>query len=308
MLYGYMKKNSIEYVSRFPWDIGIVSFMLFPELMKNSENASNKIKILIEDPFFELIEITIIDENEWAKISEMNKSYNKKFALGLQPIILSKGLNPNALDEDERRKSVEILIQEIEKIGRRGYIGVGICSGLNVEKESKDKAAEALIKTLIEVGDIVSRYNAKLFLETFDTAWDRKRFIGTLPETVKIVEKVRENIKNIYILWDLSHAPLLNENPEILKSYPDYIGHVHIGCAKKINENKLLDTHPGFYRPGAINTEKDVSNLLKVLYEIKYRGAISFEIKPEENQNPLEILASARGVLLRAYQLFLEEL
>ena len=39
---------------------------------------------------------------------------------------------------------------------------------------------------------------------------------------------------------------------------------------------------------------------------MKYRGAISFEVKPEENQNPLEVLNTAKSVLMRAFQLFLE--
>ncbi|MEM4553349.1 MAG: TIM barrel protein [Ignisphaera sp.] len=307
VLYGFIRRKDLEYVSKFPWDIGIISFMLFPELMKSSENATEKIRLLLEDPFFDLIEVTVIDDNEWLKIAEVNKSYGKKFMLGLQPVILSKGLNPNALNDEERRKTIEILVHEVEKAGKRGYIGIGVCSGPNIEGPERSKAIDALVKSLIELSSITNKYGIKLFLETFDVVWDRKRLAGSLDETIKVIEKVREVVDNVYIMWDLSHAPLLNEDPEILKSYPDYIGHIHIGCAKKI-DNKLLDTHPGFYRPGAINTEKDVAKLISVLHEIGYKGAISFEIRPEEGQNPLEILNSAKGVLLRAYQLYLEKI
>ncbi|MDK6028640.1 TIM barrel protein [Ignisphaera sp. 4213-co] len=305
MLYGYIRKNEVDIVARFPWDIGIVSFMVFPELMKTSEGASEKIRVLLEDPYFDLLEVTIIDDGEWRKLYELNKAYGKKFALGLQPVILTRGVNPSPVDESERVRNVEILAKEIRVAGERGYKAVGICSGPNVEGPDREKAKNALIKSLIELASEAAKYNMNLYLETFDVVWDRKRLAGALLETVKIVEKAREQAKNIYIMWDLSHAPLLNESPEILKSYPEFIGHIHIGCAKQVGD-KLLDTHPGFYRPGALNTEYDVAKLLTVLSDIKYRGAISFEVRPEEGQHPLEVVNSAKSVLLRAFQLYLQ--
>jgi sugar phosphate isomerase/epimerase len=306
MLYGYVVKKGLTVESRFPWNIGIVSFMLFPELMRSSEKASEKLRILIEDPFFELLEVMLIDDEEWKKIAEINTIYGKSFSLGLQPVVLTRGVNPNAFNEDERKKAVETLLVEVRKAGVRGYKAVGLCSGPNIEGPDRPKAIESLVKTLVELGVEASRYNMNVYLETFDVVWDRKRLLGAFEESVKVIEKVKENgVKNVYLMWDLSHAPLLNEDPEVLKSYPEYLGHVHIGCAKKVND-KLLDTHPGFYRPGALNTEKDVAKLLEVLHSIKYRGAISFEVRPEEGQNPLEVLNSSKGVLLRAFQLFLE--
>ncbi|MEM3979802.1 MAG: TIM barrel protein [Ignisphaera sp.] len=308
MLYGHTLKKDIVVVSKFPWDIGIISFMLFPELMRSSENASEKLRILIEDPFFELLEVMIIGDEEWRKIAEINVKYKKAFALGLQPVVLTRGVNPSAVNEEERKKAVETLLVEVRKAGERGYKAVGLCAGPNVEGLDRARAIEALVKTLIELGSEAKKYNMNVYLETFDVAWDRKRLLGPYVETVKVVEKVREvGAKNVYIMWDLSHAPLLNEDPEVLRSYPEYLGHVHIGCAKKVND-KLLDTHPGFYRPGALNTEKDVAKLLIVLHDIGYKGAISFEVRPEEGQNPLEILNSSKGVLLRAFQLFLDNL
>lgn len=308
MLYGYTLKKDIAVTSKFPWDIGIVSFMLFPELMRSSENASEKLRILIEDPFFELLEVMIIDDDEWKKIAEINAKYKKLFALGLQPVVLTRGVNPSAINEEERKKAVEILLAEARKAGERGYKAVGLCAGPNIDGPDKARALDALINTLIELASEARKYNMNVYLETFDIAWDRRRLLGPYTETVKAIEKVREGgAKNVYIMWDLSHAPLLNEDPEVLKSYPEYLGHVHIGCAKKVND-KLLDTHPGFYRPGALNTEKDVARLLNVLHSIGYRGAISFEVRPEEGQNPLEILNSSKGVLLRAFQLFLDSI
>uniref|UniRef100_A0A7C4FD07 Xylose isomerase-like TIM barrel domain-containing protein n=1 Tax=Ignisphaera aggregans TaxID=334771 RepID=A0A7C4FD07_9CREN len=305
MLYGYLKKKNLEVLARFPWDIGIVSFMVFPELMRSSEGAFDKVRTLLVDPYFDLIEVMVIDDGEWRKISELNSVYGKKFALGLQPVVLTRGVNPSAVNEDERKRSVDALIREARVAGERGYRAVGICSGPNIEGPEREKAKEALVKSLVELAVEASKYGMNVYLETFDVVWDRKRLAGSFEETAKVVEKARDQAKNVYIMWDLSHAPLLNESPEVLKTYPELVGHIHIGCAKRVGD-RLLDTHPGFYRPGALNTEDDVAKLLTVLSDVGYRGAISFEVRPEEGQHPLEVVNSAKSVLLRAFQLFLE--
>lgn len=308
MLYGYTVKNGHEVVARFPWDISIVAFMIFPDIMQITKGYSEKLKPLITDPFFDLIELTpIADDAEWSSVVELNKSYGKKFTLVLQPLIIGRKINVNALDEEERRRAVEFIVSEVRRAGERGMKAVGMCSGPNIEGPEREAAIEALIKSLIEIGGEASRYGMKVFLETFDVVWDRKRLVGPFVETAKIVERVRESTKNVYILWDLSHAPLVNEDPEVLKSYPELIGHIHIGCGKKVGD-KLLDSHPGFYRPGALNTEVDVAKLLEVLHSIQYRGAVGFEIRPEQDQNPFEVLNAGKGVLLRAFQLYLDSL
>jgi len=178
MLYGYTVRRGHEIVARFPWDIGIVTFMIFPELTKSSENASEKLRILIEDPFFELLEVLIIDDEEWKKIAEINAKYKKSFALGLQPVVLTRGVNPSAINEEERKKAVEILHAEARKAGERGYKAVGLCAGPNIDGPDKARALEALINTLIELGSEARKYNMNVYLETFDIAWDRRRLLG----------------------------------------------------------------------------------------------------------------------------------
>ena len=303
VFYTSSRIKGIEVLAKFPWKVGIVTFMLFPELIKSDEEASEKLRVLIEDPFFDLLEVGYIGDEEWVKIKNLKQL--KEFARALQPEILVEGYNPNAIDEERRREAEALLVSETKVAGKRGMKAVALCSGPIVSKELKGKAIEALVKTLKAVADEASKHNMIVLLETFDYKWDKKRLIGPLPEAVKVIDAVRESYRNIYLMWDLSHGPLLDEDPEVLSSYPDYIGHIHIGCAKKVG-NKLYDSHPGFHRPGALNTEKEVAKLLSVLHKIKYRGAVSFEVKPEENQSPLEILNTAKSVLMRAYQLFLE--
>lgn len=305
MFHVSLQKNSFEIISKFPYKVGIVTFMVFPELLKSDEGSADKIKVLLEDPFFDLYEVALMRDSEWEKLVGYVKQLKRpvNFALGLQPEILVRKFNPNALIEEERKKAEEVLIEGVKKAIERNIQAVALCSGPVVKE--REKAIQALLKTLTKLAEVTSKHNIKLFLETFDVEWDKKRLVGPLDIASKVIEEVRRNYKNAYLMWDLSHAPLLNEKPEDLKTYADLIGHIHIGCAKKVND-KLYDWHPGFYRPGAINTEYDVAKLLEVLSDIGYKGAVSFEVKPEEGQHPLEVVHAAKSVLVRAYQIFLE--
>ncbi len=302
MLYAGVIKKGIEIVARFPWKVGVVVFMLYPELLKSDEGAGDKLLEIIHDPFIDLYEVSPMRDEEWKKVAQY-VGY-KSFALALQPEVLIRGVNPNAIDEEERRKASAKLVEEVKRAGERGMVAVALCSGPNVEGANREKAIEALIKTLSELAEAAQAYKMSVYLETFDYDKDKRRLIGPIDLAAKVVERVRQSYPNVYIMWDLSHSPLLNEDPDVLRSYPDLLGHIHIGCAKEVN-GKLVDWHPGFYRKGALNTEKEVAKLLAVLNDIGYRGAISFEVKPEADQTPLEVLATAKAVLLHAFQLFL---
>lgn len=308
MLYVGHVKGGVEFAAKFPYPVGIVTFMVFPEFLRTDEGFADKVKVLVEDPFFDLLEIGPIGDHEWSKFMNVIKASGRdvKVAVGLQPEVLVRKFNPNALNEEERRKAEEVLVKDTEIAGKRGVKAVALCSGPNVEGPEREKAREALIKTLSAMAAKAAEYGANVYVETFDYSWDKKRLLGPIGFSAKVIEDVRAlGHKNVWLMWDLSHAPMLGEKPEDLKPYADLLGHIHVGCTKRV-EDKLLDWHPGFYRPGAINTEKELAELLKVLHDIKYSGAVSFEVKPEEGQHPMEVVNTAKAVLIRAYQLFLD--
>jgi len=304
MLGALCKIRGVEIAAKFPWKIGVVSFMLYPELMKRSEGVAETIIKIAQDPYIDLIEVSKVSDKDWALIKE--KATEVEFARGLQPMILG-GLDISSLDEETRRKALDALKKEIEHDVKYGIKAFGICTGKDPGEAKRKEASEKLVDSLIELTSIAKNYGAVILLETFDRKWDKKLLLGPIGEAAQVVEKVREVNNNIKLLWDLSHAPMLEEKPEDLKPYADLIGHIHIGCTKRV-EDKLYDWHPGFYRPGALNTVDDVAKLLEVLLDIKYGEAVSFEVKPEENQLPEEVFYTAKQVLTEAFIKILEKI
>jgi hydroxypyruvate isomerase len=288
--------------SRFPWKIGIVSFMAFPSMMKGEGDIPGFFKKIGSDPFFELFEVCALTEDRWNQIKPFLAG--KFVARGLQPELLTRKLDLNSMDSMERAKAIDYVKEEIDIAARRGISNLALCSGPDPGEELRGKAHEILVKSLKEICGYAASRGVTILLENFDREYDKRLLIGPTEEALDVIRKVRSEHANIGLLWDLSHAPMLSEDPKVLRNAASLLSHVHIGCTKEF-QGKLLDTHPVFYTPGAINTEVEVSSLLSELWNIGYKGMISFEVRPEEGQTSDGIIAQAKAALMDAYRLML---
>jgi sugar phosphate isomerase/epimerase len=302
MLTVQARVKGVEAAVKLPWRVSIVGFMANPRVLQGDPEAVREtFRVLTSDSYFDIIEVQPLPEEVWSIAKSIADERGVEIALGLQPYVLTRGVNPSALNEDVRRKSVATILEEVRKARERGVTKVAFCSGPDPGPADRGAAMDALVKSLKEVSAAAQKLGVTVILETFDRDWDRKQLIGPIAEAVKVAEQVREEYGNFGLLWDLSHGPLLNESPSVLKAAKDYLVHVHIGCAKRLPDGRLVDWHPGFYRPGAVNGVEEVKELLRVLLELGYRGTIGFEVKPEEGQHWLEPVMSAKGVLYTAF-------
>ncbi|RLF24337.1 MAG: hypothetical protein DRN15_02825 [Thermoprotei archaeon] len=297
--------KGIPVISTFPWRIGIVLSMAFPQVMKDSD-FEKAVEYVVSDQFFDEIELHIVSRELWDKVKPKLDERGIEVYAALQPHILREGLNLNSLNEDERRRSLKRLKELIEEAHARELKVVAICSGKDPGPDNRAKALEALKESIKELCEFSKERGIHVLLETFDRDHDKKLLLGPLEEAASLMREVRKSYSNVGLLWDLSHAPLLNEKPDDLFKYQDVLEHIHLGCAKRVDE-RLLDTHPVFYTPGAINDVHAVKKLISVLKSMNYQGIITLEVKPEEHQTSLEIVNAAKGVVMHAYQLYLRE-
>lgn len=306
MFSAYIRNKGLEGLYKFPWKTGIVAFMANPATLKGEE-VRETFDAIARDPFFDIIESNLLPEEAWREAEEVIRSSGIEVTAGLQPLVLMDGYNPSSLSEQERKKAVTALIKGIEASVKRGIYTVAFPSGPDPGPGDREAAKDALIKSLKEIVEYANEAGAYVVLETFDRDYDKRQLIGPIGEAVEIARSVREDYANFGLLWDLSHAPMLNEKPGDIREAAEYLANIHIGCAKKTPEG-LKDWHPGFYRPNAINSIEDVKELLRVLVDIGYRRNVSFEVKPEEGQFWLEVVHSAKGVLYTAYAQLLAEM
>jgi sugar phosphate isomerase/epimerase len=298
----FAKRRRLEVAVKLPWKVGVVAFMANPSIQKEELQAIEEtLKVFTDDPVFDLVEMQPLSENGWIAAMRALERSSLELAVGAQPAVLNQGYNPSSLSEEERRRAAEKLIEIVKAAAARSARAVAFCSGPDPGPENREAAKAALVKTAREVASQAEKLGLLVLLETFDREWDRKQLIGPLRDAVEVAREVRGEFGNFGLLWDLSHAPLLNEKPSDLSAAWECLLHVHIGCAKRLPDGRLADAHPGFYRPGAINGVEEVAELLKVLLDIGYKGAVSFEVKPEEGQGWREPVETAKSVLYTAF-------
>lgn len=308
MLGVFAKRRGLELAVKLPWKVGIVVFMANPLIQKEDQQAIEEtLSALASDPVFDLVELQPLSESGWAAAGRVLSGSKLELAVGAQPVVLNQGYNPSSTNEGERRRAAEKLIEIAEGAAARGARAVAFCSGPDPGPEKRGAAKAALVKTAREVAARAEKLGLTVLLETFDRDWDRRQLIGPLREAVEVAREVRGEYGNFGLLWDLSHAPLLSERASDLSVARGCLLHVHIGCAKRLPDGRLVDTHPGFYRPGAINGVEEVAELLKTLLDIGYKGAVSFEVKPEEGQSWREPVETAKSVLYTAFAKIVEE-
>nr|MDO8098777.1 sugar phosphate isomerase/epimerase family protein [Candidatus Njordarchaeota archaeon] len=285
----------------FPWGISIVNAMAYPDMTQSDDNYIECVRAIVEDPFFDGVEIPKPPENLWGQIEKL---LEERFViLAAQSEVLQKGANMSSLDEAERKKAIESMGKLVEDAGRHDVCLLAFCSGPDPGANKRAEATTKLLDSLKKLCEKAGDNGVSLLLETFDRNHDKKLLIGPVEEAVKVVKEVRKDYYNIGLMWDLSHGPLLGEKPEILKKAGDLIAHIHIGCAKKADKpSALLDHHPGFYTKNSINTVDDVADLMEVLMDIDYCGLVGFEVKPQEPQTSKEVINTAKGVLMEAFQ------
>ncbi len=296
--------------------IGIIHSMAFPSSFKDKESLMASFKKNALDDYFDVIEIGQIKDlssrDQIKQILEVSKLIP---AYGGHSRLLSRGLNINDLNEEDRVKAVEELKKGIDEAYYMGAVDFSFLSGHYIE-EKKEEALEALVKSTSELCSYAAeKGDMPVLLEVFDYDIDKKSILGPVDLVKRYSEQVSMKHKNFGIMVDLSHLPQLKETSrQALLPIKEYVRHVHIGNAvvKDTSMEAYGDLHPRFGFPNSENDVKELVEFLKVLLEIGYLNKekppiVSFEVKPRPYEDELLILAGSKRVLNEAWAKVMKE-
>ena len=301
----------MEELSRYV-ELGIVHFMAFPETIRGEKGILESIRKILLDDDFKVIEVTWIKDPKVRKeAAELFDQSGIKVLYAAQPRVLLQGLNPNALNEEERKKAVEDLKKGIDEAIEIGAKGFAFLAGKDPGPEKRSEAKKQLIKTISELCDYARSREKDLMveLEIFDREIDKKALIGPSREAAEIAKIVRKEHSNFGLLHDLSHLPLLGESPrEALEPIKKYLTHIHIGsCVLDPSHEAYGDKHPRFQLKGSEVDVYDLRDFLKTLFDIGYLGGepkvVSFEVSPRPGEDPELVIASSKRFLWRAWSM-----
>lgn len=285
--------------------IGTIQWMSHPKY-----DVLDSIHKIACDDFFDALEVTQFkDEMTRTRAKEMLTWSHLKICYGAQPRLLGPKLNPNDINENNRKKAEKTLLEAVDEAEYLGAKGIAFLAGKWNEKD-KEKAYSQLLKTTRAVCDYASKKNMYVELEVFDYNVDKAVLIGPAPYAAKFAADIRTTNNNFGLLVDLSHFPITFETSHfVIRTCRPYITHLHIGNAVAVKGAEAYgDQHPRFGFPNGTN---DTNQLLDFFYVLKQEGffnadnplVLSFEVKPWEQEDADIILTNTKRVIKRAWAL-----
>ena len=287
------------------FQVGTIQWMSYPK-----SDPMDSLLAIARDDYFDAIEpkgYGSPEANEAAK--KILEQSHLKVCYGAQPRLLGPKLNPNAIDEEERKKAEATLIEAVDEAEYLGAKGIAFLAG-KWEPATKDQAYQQLLKTTRAVCDYAAAKGMNVELEVFDFDMDKAALIGPAPYAAQFAADMRMTHSNFGLLVDLSHFPTTYETSQfVIRTLRPYITHFHFGNAVvKPGYDGYGDLHPRMGYPDSANDTAELVDYLRVLKEEGFFDAenpyvLSMEVTLRPGEDEDIVLANTKRVLNRAWAL-----
>jgi len=289
------------------FQVGTIQWMSHPA---SAYSVLDSLKIIACDDYFDAVEITHFSDDETRdKAKKILDQSHLKVCYGAQPCLLGPKLNPNAIDETEREKAENTLLNAVDEAAYLGAKSVAFLAG-KWETQTKDQAFAQLLKTTKNVRAHAAQKNMTINLEVFDYDMDKAALIGPAPYAAKFAAEMRRECANFGLMVDLSHFPTTYETSNfVIRTLRPYINHFHFGNAVvQKGFDAYGDKHPRFGFPKSANDTMELVDYLTVIKEEGFFHAVdpyvlSMEVTPFNGEDADIILANTKRVLNRAWAL-----
>ncbi|MFN0030545.1 MAG: sugar phosphate isomerase/epimerase family protein [Flavobacteriales bacterium] len=290
----------------------IVHMMMFPECIHGAGPQLETIEVLAHDAWFEAVEVGPVND-----ASVRAQCINLFSQAQVQPLFVGQActffhaLDLGSAAENQRRLAIDAMKVGIDQATQWGAKHCGVMSGHIMPDTNILQVKELLAQSLMELCDYAAPHGITLCIENFDSIpFVKNCLIGSAKETVRLAEQVRSKYDNFGIITDLSHLPLLKENPaETIQTVKEHLSYVQLGnCSLNPNSPYYGDIHPYFGAPLTNVSVAELAEFLRALLEINYlnteqRGIVSFEVKPLDGQDPLAQIAGCKRTLEAAWRM-----
>ena len=283
------------------FQVGTIQWMSYPK-----KEPMESLKAICRDDYFDAIEVKGFGaDNEEAR-ALLGQSH-LKVCYGAQPRLLGGNLNPNHIDEEERRKAEAALREAVDEAEYLGARGIAFLAG-KWQPETKEKAYAQLLKTTRAVCSYAGAKGMSVELEVFDFDMDKAALIGPAPYAARFAADMRTTHNNFGLLVHLSHFPTTYETSRfVIRVLRPYITHFHFGNAVvRKGFDGYGDLHPRFGYPHSANDTPELIDYLRVIKEEGFLDAaspyvLSMEVTLRPGEDEGIVLANTKRVLNRAW-------
>ena len=283
------------------FQVGTIQWMSYPR-----REPMESLKAICRDDYFDAVEVKGFGVNNEEARALLGQSH-LKVCYGAQPRLLGGNLNPNHIDEEERRKAEATLIEAVDEAEYLGARGIAFLAG-KWQPETKEQAYVQLLKTTRAVCDYAGAKGMSVELEVFDFDMDKAALIGPAPYAARFAADMRTTHINFGLLVDLSHFPTTYETSQfVIRLLRPYITHFHFGNAVgRKGFDGYGDLHPRFGYPNSANDTPELIDYLRVIKEEGFLDAtspyvLSMEVTLRPGEDEEIVLANTKRVLNRAW-------
>ncbi len=292
-------------------DVGIVAFMIYPEIGGGTGPLGDIYRYLTSLEYFQIIEIThIADDIVRSECQRTIVDADKNVAFGTHPAILMNRLDLGSEDEAKRQNAIEVVKGAIHEAYAWDATGFAFLSGPDPGTDARSKAIGRTVDSVLELCDhAASQGEMPLLLEAFDRApYAKNCLLGPSEEVAEFAQRICKTHPSFGLLVDQAHMTLLEEKTEhCLGVLKEFLVHAHVGnCVMKHPEHEAYgDNHPRFGIPEGENGLEELVEFLAGLNGIGYfegpKKPLSFELKPCSGESAEEIIIESAGLLDTAW-------
>lgn len=270
--------------------VGVVHFKAYPECVNGDGPFVETVRKICEDGFFTAVEMGAIkDIKQRTEVAKLLEISGLEVAYGTQPTLFPMKVSLCSLDKTERQKALNAVFNCLKQAYDLGATSVRIPSGKDPGPEKREEAKKILIDSLSQILEKAKEMgNPLITLKIFDRLYDKKALIGPVDDALDIAEALAPSYERFGLLTDLSHFPLLHEDPaETLPKLQKYVKAFHIGnCVYKDPLHPVYgDLQPRFGVEGGEVDRAMLSKYYRVLKDLNLIGPdkmpiVSAEVRP----------------------------
>lgn len=159
--------------------------------------------------FYKGVELGIFfDPTNRKTVRKMLEQNNLNGTTFVTPYVKDQKLGLSDLNEEKRRKAVNLVKMLADYAADSGYTNFGVPSGDDPGPVFRGMAKNVLAESMMEIADYCKTLGLNLTLEPLDRYVFKKQLIGPIEESMVWFAPIHEKCSNAYIHWDSAHEAL----------------------------------------------------------------------------------------------------
>jgi hypothetical protein len=288
--------------------IGIVHHMLYPNYVVDQKYHADTVIALSQREDIGCFDCCLpVDASERKRAIEGIRGCGKQITY-VNHLFPMKKFSMGSADFAERQIIRDFLLREVDTAAAVGASQFLFVSGADMPGD-RDDAIKRFGEMAVWLCERLGEHGITGIIEPIDTCVDKRFLLGSTKDSVAFVESLRPAVKNLALVVDMGHIPLLFENYEdAYRCAGAVLERVHLSNCLVGDTNDMFfgDRHPSFFYPGGYVDENSLPRVLRVLKEIGYLDSphsLVFEVNPLPGEAPDDTVKNHLAILNKAMEM-----